>query len=547
MKRSKVLLFFLIFTLLFFQQQLQQEAGAQNLPSADNPSFNQSPQNTGLPATVIVYMLKLNGLGESLGIPCNQGDGADTGCVEEGSGFTYPPTDPSYITYVKCPQDHPNDPNYCDKNPLRFDVEHYYLYNVLPREMNVAENDVTLVALKAQALAARSIADWKAIKRYPDDFKSVVNSTAVQIFMPGSFENYNPSATPLIQQAVNETSGQYLYHDDGLVGDLHKLSIDAEFGSDFFSNTNYQPNQPNPPSYLVGIQDPISTMCGAQNNNGGYGGMSQLGAIRWSKGNQCAGSGNQPWPVAWTDYRQILVHYYTGIDILNASGGKVAPDDRWNLLWHNASAEMTAGQPYDISLKLQNTSTWDWTGNAILGWQWTPNSQGWQGNIPLTATQGETIDQAVSIVAPSANGTYTLHLDVGRAGGSWFSSGWPDAQIPVTITGASATPTPTSTPPTGQTIQIAISLGSDDGGTNPGDCAFSNTDNEVYLGACFNGGDITSGFRFQNVPIPPNANIENAYIRFTVDGQYTAPIHVQIDAEASGNPLTYSASCSPRT
>ena len=362
MKRSKVLLFFLIFTLLFFQQQLQQEAGAQNLPSADNPSFNQSPQNTGLPATVIVYMLKLNGLGESLGIPCNQGDGADTGCVEEGSGFTYPPTDPSYITYVKCPQDHPNDPNYCDKNPLRFDVEHYYLYNVLPREMNVAENDVTLVALKAQALAARSIADWKAIKRYPDDFKSVVNSTAVQIFMPGSFENYNPSATPLIQQAVNETSGQYLYHDDGLVGDLHKLSIDAEFGSDFFSNTNYQPNQPNPPSYLVGIQDPISTMCGAQNNNGGYGGMSQLGAIRWSKGNQCAGSGNQPWPVAWTDYRQILVHYYTGIDILNASGGKVAPDDRWNLLWHNASAEMTAGQPYDISLKLQNTSTWDWTG-----------------------------------------------------------------------------------------------------------------------------------------------------------------------------------------
>jgi len=545
MKRSKVLLFFLIFTLLFFQQQLQQEAGAQNLPSADNPSFNQSPQNTGLPATVIVYMLKLNGLGESLGIPCNQGDGADTGCVEEGSGFTYPPTDPSYITYVKCPQDHPNDPNYCDKNPLRFDVEHYYLYNVLPREMNVAENDVTLVALKAQALAARSIADWKAIKRYPDDFKSVVNSTAVQIFMPGSFENYNPSATPLIQQAVNETSGQYLYHDDGLVGDLHKLSIDAEFGSDFFSNTNYQPNQPNPPSYLVGIQDPISTMCGAQNNNGGYGGMSQLGAIRWSKGNQCAGSGNQPWPVAWTDYRQILVHYYTGIDILNASGGKVAPDDRWNLLWHNASAEMTAGQPYDISLKLQNTSTWDWTGNAILGWQWTPNSQGWQGNIPLTATQGETIDQAVSIVAPSANGTYTLHLDVGRAGGSWFSSGWPDAQIPVTITGASATPTPISPP--GQTISIPISLGSDDGGTNPGDCVFSNTDNEVYLGACFNGGDITSGFRFQNVPIPPNANIENAYIRFTVDGQYTAPIHVQIDAEASGNPLTYSASCSPRT
>jgi len=154
----------------------------------------------------------------------------------------------------------------------------------------------------------------------------------------------------------------------------------------------------------------------------------------------------------------------------------------------------------------------------------------------------------VDIIPPASNGIYTLRLDVKRANGAWFSEQtppWPDAEIPVAITGASATPTPISPP--GQTISIPISLGSDDGGTNPGDCVFSNTDNEVYLGACFNGGDITSGFRFQNVPIPPNANIENAYIRFTVDGQYTAPIHVQIDAEASGNPLTYSASCSPRT
>jgi len=117
------------------------------------------------------------------------------------------------------------------------------------------------------------------------------------------------------------------------------------------------------------------------------------------------------------------------------------------------------------------------------------------------------------------------------------------------INSHSTPPTPTSpstsTPPTGQTISIQINQGSDDGGTNPGDCAFSNTDNEVYLGACFNGGDITSGFRFRNVQIPRNANIESAYIRFTVDGEYTAPIHVQIDAEASGNPLTYSASSPP--
>ena len=113
------------------------------------------------------------------------------------------------------------------------------------------------------------------------------------------------------------------------------------------------------------------------------------------------------------------------------------------------------------------------------------------------------------------------------------------------INSHSSIPTPTPTLHPSQNVGVLISQGSDDGGTNPGDCVFSNTDNEVYLGACFNGGDITSGFRFQNVQIPRNANIESAYVRFTVDGEYTTPIHVQIDAEASGNPLTYSASSPP--
>ncbi|MBI5842601.1 MAG: M23 family metallopeptidase [Chloroflexi bacterium] len=106
-------------------------------------------------------------------------------------------------------------------------------------------------------------------------------------------------------------------------------------------------------------------------------------------------------------------------------------------------------------------------------------------------------------------------------------------------------PTPTATLPPAPAVGIPISQGSDDGGTNPGDCAFYNTDNEVYLGACFNGGNITSGFRFNNVQIPRHANIENAYINFSVDGTYTVPIAVQIFGEASGNPLTYSESSPP--
>lgn len=106
--------------------------------------------------------------------------------------------------------------------------------------------------------------------------------------------------------------------------------------------------------------------------------------------------------------------------------------------------------------------------------------------------------------------------------------------------------TPTPTPSTTVTVNSSITQGSNDGGINPTPCEFTLEDNEVYLGACFdNAGDITSGFRFENVQVPRNANIESAYVRFTVDGEYTTPIQVQINGEASGNPLIYSESSPP--
>ena len=88
-----------------------------------------------------------------------------------------------------------------------------FIYNVLPREMDVVTYDPPLAALKAQALASRSITEWKADKRYNqfDEFKSVVNSADFQVFVPGFFDHYNPAAKGKIQQAVNETSGQYLF------------------------------------------------------------------------------------------------------------------------------------------------------------------------------------------------------------------------------------------------------------------------------------------------------------------------------------------------
>mgnify|MGYP000944208261 CR=1 FL=1 len=73
--------------------------------------------------------------------------------------------------------------------------------------------------------------------------------------------------------------------------------------------------------------------------------------------------------VRWTDYRQILAHYYTGIDFLDGGGAKFAPDYRWNLLHHDAPQEMPAGQMRKITLHIQNTSAFDWDETVSLRWK----------------------------------------------------------------------------------------------------------------------------------------------------------------------------------
>ncbi len=83
-------------------------------------------------------------------------------------------------------------------------------------------------------------------------------------------------------------------------------------------------------------------------------------------------------------------------------------------------------------------------------------------------------------------------------------------------------------------VKARIDQGSDDAGTNPTPCTFSATDNEVYLGTCFSGGNITSGFRFANIQIPRRANIKYAYLIFTVDGDYTVPISVNFLGKQRG-------------
>ncbi len=115
-----------------------------------------------------------------------------------------------------------------------------------------------------------------------------------------------------------------------------------------------------------------------------------------------------------------------------------------------------------------------------------------------------------------------------------------------------ATPTPTPTPiptrtptPVGTIVSVQVDSSVDDAGIEPGSCTFSTSWREIYFGECANGSDITSGFRFDGVDVPPRANILAAYLRFTTDGRYEDNLSVSFNGEASGFAPPFSASNRP--
>jgi peptidoglycan hydrolase-like amidase len=237
MKLNKTLFIFFFLALFVFQQT---QVDAQKSPYKDSLSSNFQTIDEW-PEKVKVLMYEFN---PETGAPTNNlcyYGSTVLGCVEPNdSGLVYPPVN-QYVTFP-----------HGGSNPILVDMEHYYLYNVLPREMDVKTyppTTTTLPALKVQALAARSIADWKAVSN-PIYVKYITNTTDKQVFVPGSFEYYNPSATSLIQRAVDETSGEYPSYNG--------MSIDAEFSNDIVNPTRDGTSWT---TYLVSVQEPISPSC----------------------------------------------------------------------------------------------------------------------------------------------------------------------------------------------------------------------------------------------------------------------------------------------
>jgi hypothetical protein len=187
-------------------------------------------------------------------------------------------------------------------------------------------------------------------------------------------------------------------------------------------------------------------------------GMGQINADHWASGSDP--TADDLLHPRWTDYRQILVHYYTQIDIRDAAGSDLAPYLRWNALsldWGttgNRPPIMSSGETHTLSMVVQNTGKGTWyygsaQSFAVVYHFYDPRtgatySSGNQAVITISTAPGVertvtvTINDVPGILEP---GPYVLKLDMLRESGipqslEWFSDqGWPTLDLSVCLNG----------------------------------------------------------------------------------------------------------------
>ncbi|GAB4401998.1 MAG: hypothetical protein OHK0052_25380 [Anaerolineales bacterium] len=375
-------------------------------------------------------------------------------------------------------------------------IETYYLLNVLTTEMNPGLYNQP-AALQAQAIAARSYMGYFLNNPNPD--KPYNNSITYQAFVPFAWDSLNPvsSYTPLEPTTANPCLA-------GGLSDLQQLVCEAVAPAYYIAQVNNNPNflpakalfsadienqtvdATADKPYFKGVADPISTACDANTDfNNAHGiGLSQEGASRWARGNQCAlpGSGNLPWSVRWVNAQQILFHYYTGVHLRAADDNNaiLSPENRWNPLSIAKSGTcppwMTPGENCIFTFTVQNTGihAWDCSNGTtyhLIGW-WEdaagPVSLPAGAQTPRVSVCGLGIGESAAYnitVRPPSNvtGVSSLHFDIERHNASgnfrFSAAGWVDYQIPVCIgsdlckrvflpfvEGADPAPTATPTP-----------------------------------------------------------------------------------------------------
>ena len=347
-------------------------------------------------------------------------------------------------------------------NPIAIPIETDYLLDVVPQELPPYYHPT---AVQAQAIAARTYAYW-----HINQGSTINNSISYQAFIPYKFESLPPATFP--DNPSDPCASSNLNTDQrivcGAVAPRYYISYGTypnddlpaftEFTGDVYDHTISHPQQGTLYPYLLGVDNPISTACDA-NNYGHYRGMSQEGASRWARGNQCsyATQGDMPWNVRWERAEQILVHYYTGVHIRDATGTRLTPEYRWNPLnidWgtpDNRPPIMYYGGSYPVTVQVQNTSIYDWPIDGqswALFYHWAKAGFGEMASGNRAWTTGDmpkgdppyTFSLTINDIPNWGPGAYTLKFDMllfTYGGTYWFSTtyGWPTYDVGICVDG----------------------------------------------------------------------------------------------------------------
>ncbi|NJN65625.1 MAG: SpoIID/LytB domain-containing protein [Chloroflexaceae bacterium] len=283
-----------------------------------------------------------------------------------------PPNDIEFGCTAKTTDEYPYPYN---TNPVTIDIERDYLLDVVPGELNPREFHRTAVA--AQAVLARTYAYW----HIHNPTKTIDNSTDFQVFVPHRFElagrtsEDDPNVPDNPDDPCHSSNlDRYQQIVCNAVEDHRYISCQnniAPAHTEFFADI---PNRTNDggTDCLRAVDDPISSHPKIEQDGHGRG-LSQKGASRWVRGNlsgyveKDAGR----WSVQWDHPEQLLVHYYTGIHLREATTLEdTIPARRWNIL--DLRLDTPTGQyippflversdfPMEITIQFQNTSTGDW-------------------------------------------------------------------------------------------------------------------------------------------------------------------------------------------
>ena len=311
-------------------------------------------------------------------------------------------------------------------------VENDYIVDVVPQEMSASS---PLAALEAQAIAARSFAQYYNENPPIPPTQQLYNNSgsSYQVFVPYKFDSLNPLTILNNPGDPCNSTNLNSYQQSVCNAVSHKVYISyfasdapakASFSKDFLG---YSVDQLSDKPYFVGVGDPISTACGAQWLGNPWG-MSQQGAIRWAKGNQCAGGSSMPWSVQWRHPEQILFHYFTYVHLRDASNSNsiLSPEYRWNPLSLSMIGQcptiMHKNQSCTFTFLVQNTGTTPWLdGQPIYLW-----FHGWESGtmvmrqetqtLQTTVLPGQTILQSISLTPPAhlrSGRSYTLRFEMG--------------------------------------------------------------------------------------------------------------------------------------